>query len=136
MIYLDANVFLTATLDEGGAGKNAKALLRQVQVGGTAAATSALTYDEVFWLVKKHRGHDDALMSAGALLMLPNLTIIDVTVEVVWRAHKLLEEYSLDPRDAIHAACALTRGIKKVVSEDRHFDRVKGIKRASIKGFK
>lgn len=136
MIYLDANVFLAAALHKGDTGKKAKTLLRQVQTGSTAAATSALTYDEVYWLVKKYRGRDDALMSAGALLMLPNLTILDVTVEAIWRAHKLLEDYALDPRDAIHAACALTRGIKTVVSDDGHFDRIKGIKRVSIKDFK
>lgn len=136
MIYLDANVFLAAALHKGDTGRKAKALLRRVQEGSTAAATSALTYDEVYWLVKKHRGRDDALMSAGALLMLPNLAILDVTVEVIWRAHKLLEDYALDPRDAIHAASALTKGIKTVVSEDADFDKIKGIKRTSIRGFK
>ncbi len=128
MIYLDSNVFLNAILDEE-KGEMARELLRGVQDGNDRAATSALTFDEVFWVVKKHRGFDNALKAAKALLEMPNLIFIEVNDKVIWHAWELSKEYRLDPRDSIHAACALSRDIKTIVSEDEHFDKVKEVTR-------
>ncbi len=128
MIYLDSNVFLNAILDEE-KGEIARELLRGVQDGKDQAATSALTFDEVFWVVKKHRGFEDALKASKALLEMPNLIFIEVNDKVIWHAWELSKEYGLDPRDSIHAACALSRDIKTIVSEDDHFDTVKEVKR-------
>jgi len=132
VIYLDAGVFLSAALDKGAKGKRARELLREVQGGKTPAATSALTFDEVFWIVKKHRSFDDALQASKALLEMPNLIFLEVNDEVLWRSHALAEQYKLNPRDAIHAACALTHGIFTMVSEDEDFDRVKEIERRNL----
>jgi predicted nucleic acid-binding protein len=42
---------------------------------------------------------------------------------------KYLLKYGLKPSDAIHLATMEKAGISNIVSEDREFDRVKGIKR-------
>jgi predicted nucleic acid-binding protein len=136
MIYLDSNVFLFAALHKGDTGNHAKALLKGVQSGALKAATSTLTYDEVYWSVRKHRGREDALRAGEALLGMSNLSVLDVTLEVVWGAQRLLEVHNLGPRDAIHAACAISKGIRTMVSEDPDFDRVKVIKRTTLKDFK
>ena len=55
MIYLDANVFLNAILTREKEGEKARTIIKKLQKGELTAATSALTFDEVFWIVKKHR---------------------------------------------------------------------------------
>jgi predicted nucleic acid-binding protein len=136
MIYLDANVFVAAALYRDDTAEEARKLIQAIEDGGVKAATSTLTYDEVYWAVKNFKGRKAAHRAGSGVLMLPNLNLLEVGRGVLHTAHDLLANSSLDPRDAIHAACALTRGIKTVVSEDKHFDRIKGIKRASIKDFK
>jgi len=135
MIYLDASVFLNATLNQEDEGEKARNLIRKLQKVEIAAATSALSFDEVFWIVKRHRDFMSALRAAKALLEVPNLTFLEVNDETLWSAYNLAEKYRLDPRDAIHIACALDHAIFTIISEDEHFDKVKEIKRISILDF-
>jgi len=135
MIYVDANVFLNAILNMEKEGERARGLVQKIQKGEVAAATSALSFDEVFWIVKKHRGFEKALRATKAFLEIPNLTFLDVNGEILWLAYSLAEKYRLNPRDAIHLACALNQGILILVSEDKDFDEVKEIKRKSLLEF-
>lgn len=132
MIYLDANIFLNAVLNSGEKGKRARALLDDVQKGKKRGATSTLTYDELFWVVQKHRSFDDALEAARALLGMRNLTFLDVDSTVLWRAYDLAKAYRLNPRDSIHLACALANRIFTMISEDKDFDEVKEIERKGL----
>jgi len=135
MIYLDANVFLNAILNQEAEGEKARDLLRKLQKAEIVAATSALSFDEVFWIVKKHRGFISALKAAKTLLEIPNLTFLELNDQTLWSAYNLAEKYKLDPRDAIHIACALDHAIFTIISEDEHFDKVREIKRTKTLNF-
>ncbi len=135
MIYLDANVFLSAILNREDEGEKARDLLQKLQKAEIVAATSALSFDEVFWIVKKHRGFISALKAAKTLLEIPNLTFLEISDQTLWSAYNLAEKYRLDPRDAIHIACALDHAIFTIISEDEHFDKVKEIKRTKTLDF-
>jgi predicted nucleic acid-binding protein len=135
MIYLDANVFLSAILNREDEGEKARDLLQKLQKAEIVAATSALSFDEVFWIVKKHRGFISALKAAKTLLEIPNLTFLEISDQTLWSAYNLAEKYKLDPRDAIHIACALDHAIFTIISEDEHFDKVKEIKRTKTLNF-
>lgn len=124
MIYLDSTVLIYAILYAGERGERARNLLENVRVGKLMAATSALTFDEVFWKVKKEKGSDAALRAGEAFLTMPNLIFISVDDEVLWKSLALIKQYKLDPRDAIHAACAITHGVYTVISEDHDFDKI------------
>ena len=52
--------------------------------------------------------------------------------KVIREAQKIVEKYRIKPRDAIHVACALKNGIKKVISDDPDLDRVKEIERIKL----
>jgi len=125
-------VFLSAILKRGEEGKDVRNYLKRIQDGELQGATSALTYDEIFWITKKYRSFERALIASKAFLEMPNLTILPVDADVLWRAHKLSAKYKLHPRDAIHAACALMNNITTIISEDEDFDRVKGLERRSL----
>ena len=103
MIYLDSNVFIYAIINTQDLGVKARFLLEKVQSGEEKAQTSALTFDEVFWAVKKH-GKEPEIEARNALLNFQNLNIIAVTKEIALWALKLIKKYNLDPRDANHAA--------------------------------
>ncbi|MBI2676316.1 MAG: type II toxin-antitoxin system VapC family toxin [Candidatus Aenigmarchaeota archaeon] len=130
--YIDSNVFLDSILNRGKEGIKATELLEAVKKGKMKMATSTLTFDEVFWIVKKERGYENALLGIEFFLSIPNLRFIDVSLGVLFTALEIMKENRLDPRDAIHASCALSSGIRLIISEDSDFDKVKGLKRKGI----
>ncbi len=132
MLYLDANVFILAALNTEEDGDRAVILLQKIQRGEEKAITSALTFDEVFWEVKRNRGIEKALETAEAMLNFPNLEIIPADRDVARSAMQIIKEYNLAPRDAIHAATAIAEKAGFIVSTDAHFDRVKELKRKKL----
>ena len=132
MIYLDANVFIIANLDTGSMGDGARSLLKDVQSGRLEAASSALSFDELAWAVKKNRTSEDSLLAGEAFLNMPRLKLVAVNGDLLASALVIMRKYRLDPRDSIHAASALAEGAGTIVSEDRHFDKVKEIKRKGV----
>lgn len=132
MEYLDSSVFIYAFLDQEERGEKCRTKLKNLQEGKESAVTSTLTFDEVFWKVKRGRGLAVALEVAETVLRLPHLTFIDVTSEIIWHALALIKEYQLDPRDAIHAACALSQGITIIISEDEDFEVITELERKFV----
>ncbi|MBI4919654.1 type II toxin-antitoxin system VapC family toxin, partial [archaeon] len=55
MIYLDANFFVFALLDNTGKGVNARNIQKQIFSGKEQAVTSVLTLDEVMWVLLKNK---------------------------------------------------------------------------------
>ncbi len=131
VLYLDDNVFIYATINTEEIGEKARSLLGRIQQGEEKAETSALTFDEVFWAVKKHN-LELAFTAAEAMLNFPNLEIIPADREAVRSALQIIREYHLAPRDAIHAATAIAEKADFIVSTDAHFDRVKELKRKKL----
>ena len=129
MIYLDSNVFIYAALNANSIGSKMRQLLASVEEGSEAAATSALTFDELVWAVGKNREKEDAWAAGQAFLDLRNLKLVDVGPTVLASALEIIRENDLAPRDGIHAATALTQDIKTIVSSDRHFDKIEGLRR-------
>jgi len=131
MIYLDSNVFIYATVNTAEVGEKARSLLQRIQQGEERAETSALTFDEVFWVVKK-LNFESAFEACQALLNFPNLEIVSVNKKLAMSALQIIKKYRLAPRDAIHAATAMATKAEIVVSTDIHFDKIKGLKRSSL----
>jgi len=131
MLYLDSNVFIYAAINTEQLGEKARLLLQKIQQGEEKAATSALTFDEVFWAIKKHN-REVAFEVCQALLNFPGLEIIPADRGVVLIALQIIKKFNLDPRDAIHAATALAKKVDVIVSVDPHFDRLTVPKRMAL----
>ncbi len=125
MLYLDANVFIFAALSTKEYGDKAEAVLNGVQLGEEAAVTSALTFDEVFWEVKRNRGVEKAIETTEAMLNFPNLEIAPADKETALAAVALIRKYGLAPRDALHAATAIAFQADCLVTSDTDFGKVK-----------
>ena len=129
MIYLDSNVFIYAALAGGKEGRWCRDLIRRVTEGGEEAVTSALTVDEVVYQVRVSRGLETSVQAGEAVLQMAHLTVAPADTETLWKSLDLGRRLELYPRDAIHAATALIRGAPDLISEDRDFDKVRGLRR-------
>lgn len=127
VLYLDANIFIYATINTEDLGEKARSLLGKIQQGEEKAETSALTFDEVYWAIKKHN-LELAFTAVEAMLNFPNLEIVPADKEVMRSALEIIKKYYLAPRDAIHAATAIAEKADFIVSTDQHFDKVKELK--------
>ncbi len=132
-VYLDSNVFIYSMVSESDLGQYCRELLKKVLEGEIIAYTSVLTFDEVFWKVKKLSNKEKAISTTQSMLLMPNLNFLDTNMNTVLGAHRLIREYDLDPRDAIHAATCKLNDIQTIISEDLHFDKLDFLKRKPIK---
>ncbi len=127
--YVDANVFFLATFGSGEKSGKAEKLLRNIEDGRTTGITCSLALDELMWAVLKQKKGYRLAEAVGYVYALPNMHVVDTPAHAPLEALKLMEEYGLRPRDAIHAAVMKHHGLTTIYSDDADFDRVKGIKR-------
>ena len=131
VLYLDANILISAAINTEEVGVKARDLLRKIQLGEEKAQTSALTFDEVFWVIRKH-DLELAFETCEALLNFPNIEIVPANRELAVSAVRIMRECGLRPRDALHAATAIAEKADCIISTDAHFDRVKQLKRRDL----
>ena len=99
MIYLDSNIFLYAVaLDPEGSklAASSRTMISAMTRGELDAATSALTWDEVFWVLKRKLGRAIAAEECAKFLGLANLQIFKVGEITIRKAQEIAEIYGLD----------------------------------------
>ena len=119
--YLDANIFIQGILRED---KKFKDVILKIASKEFVGVTSVLSWDELVFNVSKFLGKDVGNREGNKFFSLPNIEFIDAKKEIILKAQKLVEKYSIKPRDAIHCATALFLGVKEIVTEDSDFDKV------------
>jgi len=93
-------------------------------------ATDPLVLDEVIYVSKKKYGVrlEDTLDFLDNVV-LPNSVVLPLTINEYRRAREVMLKYSLNPSDALHVAVMLNNSIRRILSEDTDFDRVKEVER-------
>lgn len=132
MVYLDANVFVLATLGKdslGDAARHILANLKQID-----AKTCCLTMDELAWVVLRKVDNATSIKACKAVLMLPDLDIVSVEYGDMWKMTELMDTFELKPRDALHLAIMERLGEKTIVTEDTHFDKAQ-VQKIQIKTY-
>ena len=129
MIYLDANIFVYAAINNGPLGEKCRKILLEIYQKKFAGYTSVLTWDEVVHSIWKKEGKIKAIKQGRDFFKLPNILFLNATPGVISKSQELMENYGLKPRDAIHAATALNSNIIKIASDDADFNKVREIKR-------
>ncbi|MBI4147733.1 PIN domain-containing protein [Candidatus Woesearchaeota archaeon] len=125
--YLDANVFILAFVNHEDRGERARFILDAVVKGKCAGVTSFLSFDEFFWSLRKVDKKENVLQYAKNFLDMPHLQFIPVDEQVMRKSYQLLQQYPLDPRDAIHAASAILAKTDSFLSDDDDFGQVKAV---------
>ncbi len=131
--YLDANIFVFAYCNDDQFGIKSREILNLVINNKIMAYTSVLTFDEMFYQVKKLKGYEKALVASDSFINLRNLKFISIDLTIINYSYSLLKRYNLGPRDAIHLACALSYDLRQIITNDKDFDKVVEIKRFDIK---
>ena len=129
MVYLDANVFVFATLAKDSLGDASRHILENLQ--RIDAKTCCVTIDELAWVVLRKVDNATAVKACKAVLTLTDLDIASVEYGDMWKMAELMETFGLRPRDAIHLAIMRKLGEKTIVTEDTHFD-IAQVKRIPI----
>lgn len=130
--YLDSSVFIYPLLYSDSKSERFEKILYDLAKGRFYGFTSVLTWDEVFHVLKKKRGKNLAIEECEKFLRFPNLKLLDTGFYLVYEAQNFVKKYSIGPRDAIHVATSLKKGIKEIISPDKDFDNVKEVKRIKI----
>ena len=131
-VYIDTNIFLNPILYDTKTNQEAsksKSFLEKIIVNEIIGFTSVLTWDEFVRIIRKTLGIQVAIEKGRKFLIIPNLRIVKVSLITINRAQDLISNYSIQPRDAIHVACALENKINQIISFDEDFDIIKEIER-------
>jgi len=124
--YIDSNIFIQAILRDD---KYAKEVLHKIIKNEVQGVTSILSWDELAFILRKFINREISISEGKKFLIFPNLIFADAKKETIAKAQKLIEEYDLKPRDAIHAATAINMNISEIISDDDDFDKIKELKR-------
>jgi predicted nucleic acid-binding protein len=126
---IDTNVFLYAVGREHLYREPCRRLLKQIDAGTVAANVDADVLQEVMHVFRRRNQVPNAVDVVTELMqMFPDCLPVTVTTVGI-AADVLLANPHLDARDAIHAAVVLEHGLEGIVSADKGFDAVDGIKR-------
>ena len=129
-MYLDANIFIYAFIGKGEKKEKCRLILKNIENGRIQGKISVLVLDEVFWILKKEIGEEEAIEARKIMLSLPE-KILKIDEAVALRAIELIERYDLKPRDAIHSAIVLINDVS-ILTDDDDFDVVGEIDRKKI----
>lgn len=128
MIYLDANIFVYAIINNGIEGERCRKILNKFVESDKKIVTSVLTWDEVVYSIWKKISSESAIAQGRNFLNFPNLTFLSNNLQTIDKAQEIIEKLNLKPRDAIHLATALLNNCNSFVTDDSDFDKIKGIK--------
>ncbi len=131
--YIDSNVFIYASSRNDALGQAARRLLQAIQVGTFRGVTSCLTLDEVMYVLKKILPTN--LLVAGEQILNLDIKFLSVDKHLLYAMLSLMEQHSLQPRDALHLATMYANNISLIVSEDKDFDTLPSVERLSVLSF-
>ncbi len=122
--YIDTSIFVLAFINSDELGEKARDILDDVVKGKIIAISSLLVFDEFIWTLRKYCTRAQAIDYAKSLLKTPRLRFVTIDEQIVWKACELLQKYSIAPRDALHAASALSGNADIFLTEDKDFKKI------------
>ena len=133
MRLIDANIVIYAAGKAHSLQEEARKVLDRVAEGTLYANIDAEVLQEILHVYSARKERRKGFDTVDDLLVLfPNP--IPIGREETETAHDLMRVYSfLGARDAIHAAVVQTHDLEGIITADKVFDRIKGLKRFDLK---
>ncbi len=126
IIGLDTNIFLNVLKEESGMESSAM-LLEHIESGKVLGVTSTLVLAEIVTLFYREGDYVGGKRVLDLLKDFPNLTLVDLTSDIVDSCAKLKVTYKLSLADAIVLDAALELHADVFVTRDPDFDSVDAI---------
>jgi len=103
--------------------------LREAVEHGEHLLVNMIVIDETIWILNKK--FNVPLNEAFELTdrLMPLLEVVPIDYIDYDAMKKIMTNHRLKPSDALHVASMSKAGIKHIVSEDKEFDKIPGIKR-------
>lgn len=128
MFFIDTNIFLEIELEDKRK-EDCELLFRKI----LNEKEKGLVSDFIVYSILIELTEKSTLKKARGFLnfldIMKNIEIFIPDKETLFSAMKFVEKYKLDFDDALVVSCMISNKIKKLVSFDKDFDRVKEIKR-------
>ena|SRR3989344_4295372 len=131
-IFIDANIFLEIFLEDSKSEKCKNYLKSLQEQGAIALTTDFIVYSCI--LIVQNKAKEAKLIRNSIIFFnsFQNLRIIRPSIGEIYNAVEVMEVNNLDFDDSLAVACMKKHGIKEILSMDRHFDRMKEIKRIGV----
>jgi predicted nucleic acid-binding protein len=128
-IFLDSNVFLYAAGSEHPLRGPCRRAIEEVAAGELAAVTSSEVVQELLHVLsRRHLTGDAVRLARSAVEVVAG--VLPVRREEVALACELIERYgAISVRDAIHVATMELNGISEILTSDRDFNAIEGVRR-------
>ena len=129
MMLLDANIVIYAEGREHIYRNPCRLVMDQVRLRPEHYTIDAETIQEILYSYSRQGELDKGIRIVDELLArMPH--IIPITTDEIQAAMRLMRDTSsLSSRHAIHAAVVVVHGLDGIVSADRGFDRIPGLRR-------
>jgi len=128
-MLIDANIFLEVLLEQKKS-ENCREVLRKIQTGDKKALISTFTVDTIILAMTRHKTPSRKIkIFLSSLINLKGLKIYPVSFRDRIMALDLMDKYNLDYEDSITLQSAFSNDCKEILGFDKHFDKIKEIKR-------
>jgi predicted nucleic acid-binding protein len=126
---IDANIFIHAAGGSHPYRDPCRKVLTDIEMGRVEANVDTETLQEVMYVYWYRKQTTVGLQYVDRLLVLfPSPISVDRTV--IFGASEILAAHpNLDPRDAVHAAVVMMRGLEGIISADHGYDPIRGVTR-------
>ncbi len=129
MLFVDANIFLEIQLSDERS-QECKGFLGRVVSDDLSAATSDyIVYSCLLQIFNRLNSSERMEKFILSLSEIKNLTILNPDLKTILDSLEFMKRYDLDFDDALVVGSMVSNKIKTLVSFDKHFDKVKEIKR-------
>ena len=128
-LFVDTNVFMYLAGSDAGYREACRRALLATTEQGARLLTSTEVLQEILHYHAARRRPEDARTVYDAVIDICE-EILPVTERQTARALELLVRHpGLPARDALHVATMETHGVQRLLSADRHFDRIDTVTR-------
>lgn len=131
MRYVDTNIFISNIIGDNRLGKAAQKYLEDAASGKESTATSVHTMIEIYAFLKGKKLSEQKISEILKAVDQHGVTLLPFEPEFLKEALVMVKK-NWKLGDAIHYVTIKKNGIEEIVTDDRHFDNVEGIKRIDI----
>jgi hypothetical protein len=127
-VYIDSNIFFYAKIMDKRYGKACAKIISDVAKDEIDGIASVLMLLEVANALRKYGLVGEIKNEIDAIYSL-RMKIVPVDDIIIRLASEIYDEVKISPYDCAHVATMRKFGVKEIISADKDFDKISGIKR-------